>query len=197
MPRRPPKNGHLAGLKRPGTRSYRRGPGRLGTPNHAPRGRALQVPGALTRTPHQGTRASQNPRSDRQGCPSGPSFMTPNQRRERKAKLYRRHHPCYDSCMKIRNVIHRGLRRFIERDDASGLSPAVVEKVRNIVTFLQEMEDARELRDVPSWRVHQLTGDRKGTWSLTVTRNWRLTFRIDRTEGEILDLNYEDYHGRS
>jgi proteic killer suppression protein len=57
-------------------------------------------------------------------------------------------------------------------------------------------EDARELRDVPSWRVHQLTGDRKGTWSLTVTRNWRLTFRIDRTEGEILDLSYEDYHGR-
>ena len=98
--------------------------------------------------------------------------------------------------MKIRNVIHRGLRRFIERDDASGLSPAVVEKVRNMVTFLQEMEDARELRDIPSWRVHQLTGDRKGTWSLTVTRNWRLTFRIDRTAGEILDLDYEDYHGR-
>lgn len=65
-----------------------------------------------------------------------------------------------------------------------------------MVTFLQEMEDARELRDVPSWRVYQLTGDRKGTWSLTVTRNWRLTFRIDRTEGEILDLDYEDYHGR-
>ena len=98
--------------------------------------------------------------------------------------------------MKIRNVIHRGLRRFIERDDASGLAPAVVEKVRNMVTFLQEMEDARELRDVPGWKVHPLTGDRKGTWSLTATRNWRLTFRIDRTEGEILDLDYEDYHGR-
>jgi proteic killer suppression protein len=96
--------------------------------------------------------------------------------------------------MKIRNVIHRGLRRFIERDDASGLSPSVVEKVRNIVTFLQEMEDARELQDVPSWKVHQLAGDRKGTWSLAVTRNWRITFGIDRTEGEIFDLNYEDYH---
>ena len=94
--------------------------------------------------------------------------------------------------MKIRNVIHRGLRRFIERDDASGVSPAVVEKVRNMVTFLQEMEDARELRDVPSWRVHRLTGDRKGTWIPTVTRNWRLTFRIDRAAGEILDLDYED-----
>ena len=96
--------------------------------------------------------------------------------------------------MKIRNVAHRGLRRFIESNDASGLAPQVVEKVRNILTFLQEMEDTRELRDVPSWNAHHLTGDRKGSWSLTVTRNWRITFRIDQTEGEILELDYEDYH---
>jgi len=96
--------------------------------------------------------------------------------------------------MKIRNVVHRGLKRFIQRNDASGLAPAVVERVRNIVTFLQEMEDARELRDIPSWKAHQLTGDRKGTWSLTVTRNWRITFKIDQTEKDILDLDYEDYH---
>ena len=50
------------------------------------------------------------------------------------------------------------------------------------------------MRDVPSWKAHQLTGDRKGIWSLNVTRNWRMTFRIDRTEGEIVDLDYEDYH---
>jgi len=55
------------------------------------------------------------------------------------------------------------------------LSPPVIEKVRNIVTFLQEMEDARELRDIPGWKAHQLAGNRKGTWSLTVTRNWRIT----------------------
>ena len=95
--------------------------------------------------------------------------------------------------MKIRNVVHRGLRRFIQRNDPSGLGPPVVEKVRNILTFLQEMGDARELRDIPSWKAHLLTGDRKGTWSLTVTRNWRITFRIDQTEGEILDLDYEDH----
>ena len=63
-----------------------------------------------------------------------------------------------------------------------------------MLTFLQEMKDAQELRDVPSWNAHQLTGDRKGTWSLSVTRNWRITFRIDPAEGEILDLDYEDYH---
>jgi proteic killer suppression protein len=96
--------------------------------------------------------------------------------------------------VKIRNVAHRGLRRFIQQNDSSGLAPSVVEKIRNILTFLQEMEDAQELRDIPSWNAHPLTGDRKGSWSLTVTRNWRITFRIDETEGEILDLNYEDYH---
>jgi len=96
--------------------------------------------------------------------------------------------------MKIRNVVHRGLRRFIQHNDASGLAPSVVEKVRNILTFLQEMEDIQELRDVPSWNAHQLAGDRKGSWSLTVTRNWRITFRIEQAEREILDLDYEDYH---
>jgi proteic killer suppression protein len=61
--------------------------------------------------------------------------------------------------MKIRNVVHRGLRRVMRRNDPSGLAAAVVERVRNILTFLQEMEDTRELRDVPNWKAHQLTGD--------------------------------------
>ncbi len=96
--------------------------------------------------------------------------------------------------MVIRNVAHRGLRRFIQRDDPSGLRPSAIEKVRNIVTFLQEVEDIQELQSIPSWRAHQLSGDRKGTWSLNVTRNWRITFRINRIEGEILSLDFEDYH---
>ena len=96
--------------------------------------------------------------------------------------------------MKIRNVIHKGLRRFIEDDDTSGLQAAVVPKLRRMVSFLQDMGDTDELRTVPSWKAHQLTGGRKGTWSLFVTRNWRLTFRIDNEEIEIIDLNYEDYH---
>jgi proteic killer suppression protein len=96
--------------------------------------------------------------------------------------------------MKIRNVIHKGLRRFIEDDDSSGLQPAVVSKVRRIVSFLQDMEREDELRTVPSWKAHQLTGDRKGAWSLFVTKNWRMTFRVDAQEVEIIDLDYEDYN---
>jgi len=96
--------------------------------------------------------------------------------------------------MKIRNVIHRGLRRFIEEDNAAALPPAVVPKLRRMLSFLQDMDREDGLRTVPGWNAHRLTGDRRGVWSLTVTRNWRLTFRIDRAEGEIVDLDYEDYH---
>jgi proteic killer suppression protein len=96
--------------------------------------------------------------------------------------------------MRIRNVIHRGLRRFIEEDDAAGIPSAVAPKLRKIVSFLQDMESETELHTMPSWKTHQLTGSRKGTWSLFVTKNWRLTFRVEQTSIEIVDLNYEDYH---
>lgn len=39
-----------------------------------------------------------------------------------------------------------------------------------------------------------LTGNRKGTWSLFITKNGRMTFRIDKDEIEIIDLDFEDYH---
>jgi len=96
--------------------------------------------------------------------------------------------------MKIRNVLHKGLRRFIERDDPSGLQPQVVEKLRRILSFLQAMQHEDELRAIPSWNAHLLTGNPRGRWSLTVTRNWRLTFLIDGDALEIIDLDYQDYH---
>ncbi|ESW61952.1 MAG: plasmid maintenance system killer [Rhodobacter sp. CACIA14H1] len=96
--------------------------------------------------------------------------------------------------MKIRNVLHKGLRRFIERDDPSGLQPQVVEKLRRILSFLQAMQHEDELRAIPSWNAHLLTGDLRGRWSLTVTRNWRLTFLIDGDALEIIDLDDQDYH---
>jgi toxin HigB-1 len=101
---------------------------------------------------------------------------------------------CLYISMRIRNIIHKGLRRFVIDDDASGLQSAAVPKLRRMISFLQDMQTEDELRTVPSWKAHLLTGDRKGTWSLFVTKNWRLTFRIDSNEIEIIDLDYEDYH---
>lgn len=96
--------------------------------------------------------------------------------------------------MKIRNIVHKGLKRLYAEDIAKGVPPDTVDKLRKMLAFLDDMESADELRSLPSWKVHTLTGDRKGTWSLSVTRNRRLTFHIDTPEQEICDLNLEDYH---
>jgi proteic killer suppression protein len=96
--------------------------------------------------------------------------------------------------VKIRNIVHKGLKRFYSEDSTKGVPPDTVDKLRKILAFLDDMQEPEELRALPSWKVHTLTGDRKGTWSLSVTRNRRLTFRVDTAEHEIRDLNLEDYH---
>jgi toxin HigB-1 len=96
--------------------------------------------------------------------------------------------------MKIRNLLHKGLRRFYEDDSRKGVPPAAADKLRKQLAFLEGMKDAEELRALRLWAAHPLTGDRNGTWSLTVTRYWRLTFWIDAEQAEVCDLNLEDYH---
>jgi len=82
----------------------------------------------------------------------------------------------------------------MEADDASALPAEFVPKIRKILSFLENMGPEDELRAAPNWKAHQLTGSRKGVWSLSVSRNWRMTFKVENTSIEIIDLNYEDYH---
>lgn len=95
--------------------------------------------------------------------------------------------------MNIRGFAHKGLKRLYSEGSVKGVPADAVDKLRKMFAFLDNMEDAEELRALTTWKVHTLTGDRRGTWSLSVTRNRRLTFRID-DEREICDLNLEDYH---
>jgi plasmid maintenance system killer protein len=95
--------------------------------------------------------------------------------------------------VRIRTFAHAGLRRLYQRDQARGLPPDAVDELRKMLAFLQDMETEQEVRTMPDWRAHQLTGDREGTWSLRVTGNWRLTFRVE--QGDLVEVNYEDYHG--
>ena len=96
--------------------------------------------------------------------------------------------------MKIRSFAHKGLKKLYEEDNAKGVPPETVDKLRKMFAFLDEIDDPEELRALPSWKVHTLTGNRKGTWSLSVTANRRLTFHIDLVEREIHVLDLEDYH---
>ena len=100
----------------------------------------------------------------------------------------------YSLLVNIRNFAHKGLKRLYTDDSAKGVPPDTVDKLRKVLAYLDNMEDPEELRALAAWKVHTLTGDRKGTWSLRVTRNRRLTFRIDAAEREICDVNLEDYH---
>ena len=96
--------------------------------------------------------------------------------------------------MMIRNIVHKGLKKLFAQGDPKGIPANAVSKLNNMLGFLQDMGTLDELKALPMWNVHQMKGDRKGTWSLSVTRNWRLTFRYDSQENEIYDLNFEDYH---
>lgn len=95
--------------------------------------------------------------------------------------------------MKIRNFLHKGLKKLYAGENAKGVPPETIDKLLKMFAFLDEMEGPNELRALPSWK-HVLTGNRKGTWSLSVAANRRLTFRIDTVELEICDMNLEDYH---
>jgi len=96
--------------------------------------------------------------------------------------------------VKIRSFAHKGLKKLYAEDSAKGVPPDSADKLRKMLAFLDDMQEAEELRALAAWKAHTLTGDCKGTWSLSVTRNHRLSFRVDTAEREICDVNLEDYH---
>ena len=94
--------------------------------------------------------------------------------------------------MKIATVRHKGLKRFLEDNDPRGIRPDMVKRVRNILAALLSAADIESVEGPPGWRIHALTGDRAGTWSIATSGNWRITFELARNEISNLDL--EDYH---
>jgi proteic killer suppression protein len=94
--------------------------------------------------------------------------------------------------MNIRSVRHRGLRRLIEDNDGRGVRSDLLDRIRNILAVLIVAPDMSGVEGPPGWRIHQLTGNRRGMWSISVSGNWRITFNIENNE--ILNLDLEDYH---
>jgi len=86
---------------------------------------------------------------------------------------------------------HKGLKRLFEQDDARGIRPDLIDKIR---TILNQLDEARTIEDMrmTSFRLHALKGDRKGFWSVTVRANWRIIFRFE--DGDAGDVELIDYH---
>ena len=91
----------------------------------------------------------------------------------------------------IRSFKHRGLKRFFERNDRSGIRPDLLEDVEDILGRLDQARSPQAL-NLPGYRLHPLKGGLRGFWSVTVRANWRIVFRF---EGEdAFDVELIDYH---
>ena len=97
----------------------------------------------------------------------------------------------------IKSFRHKGLKKFFETGSTVGIQPA---HKRRLARQLHQLNVASRPEDMnlPGWRLHTLQGnnpkkqDVEGHYSVTVNGNWRLTFRFENGDAELLD--YQDYH---
>jgi proteic killer suppression protein len=91
----------------------------------------------------------------------------------------------------IHNFRHKGLKQLFESGISAGVNPQQVPRLRRILALLETAETLDDM-DLPGLNLHELKGERKGTWSVKASGNWRVTFKIK--QGDAIDVNYEDYH---
>jgi proteic killer suppression protein len=97
----------------------------------------------------------------------------------------------YTLCAMIRSFLHKGLEAFFRTGSKAGIQPA---HTKRLGLQLGALDTAKSPKDMglPGWKLHSLTGDMKGHWSITVNGNWRMTFKF---EGEdVILVDYQDYH---
>lgn len=91
----------------------------------------------------------------------------------------------------IQNFRHRGRRGFFEKGQAKGIHPPWRKRVRAILARLNAARGPDDM-DLPGLSLHRLRGALKGHWAVTVSGNWRITFRFDSEDA--CDVDLADYH---
>ena len=91
----------------------------------------------------------------------------------------------------IRSFKHKGLPRFFETGNISGIQAQHEKRLRLILGRLHAARQPKDM-SLPGLRLHELKGNRSGTWAVGVSGNWRITFRFEGEDVEVVD--YEDYH---
>jgi toxin HigB-1 len=86
---------------------------------------------------------------------------------------------------------HKGLKLLYEKKDRSKLRPDIAAKVERFFTALDQAKEPADV-DIPGFGLHALTGDRKGFWSVSVSRNHRIIFRFGNDN--VHDVDLIDYH---
>ena len=97
----------------------------------------------------------------------------------------------YIADIEIRSVRRKGLRRLVESDATRGVRRDLTGRIRGILAVLITAVDMEGVAGPPGWRIHLLSGHRAGSWSISASGNWRITFAIEH--GAIANLNLEVY----
>jgi proteic killer suppression protein len=92
----------------------------------------------------------------------------------------------------IRSFRHRGLRRLFEADDRRGVRADQVSRIRRALALLDAAGKIEDVDQLPGMRLHRLKGELAAFWSISISGNWRITFRFEN--GEAKDVDLVDYH---
>lgn len=91
----------------------------------------------------------------------------------------------------IKSFKHKGLEKFFYNDDRRCINPEHASKLARILDRLDASIKPQDM-NLPGYKLHKLSGKEKGTWSVWVSGNWRVTFQFDGPDA--LDVDYLDYH---
>ena len=86
---------------------------------------------------------------------------------------------------------HKGLELLYEKGDRRRTPPAYAAKIERILARLEIAERPQDLA-LPGYRLHPLQGDMLGHWAVSVSGNWRITFRFEGKH--VRDVDLVDYH---
>lgn len=91
----------------------------------------------------------------------------------------------------IKTYKDKKLKKLLEEGDARGIPKDLERKLKVRLEVIDSAADINDMR-LPGYHLHELDGNKKGTWSIKISANWRVTFRFEK--GDAYDLNFEDYH---
>ncbi|MGH8751863.1 MAG: type II toxin-antitoxin system RelE/ParE family toxin [Burkholderiales bacterium] len=90
----------------------------------------------------------------------------------------------------IRNFRHKGLERFFTKNEHSRIDAKQANRIRRVLDRLDVVARPEDM-NLPGYGFHPLKSNRKGTYAISISGNWRITFRF--AESDAIDVNLEDY----
>lgn len=91
----------------------------------------------------------------------------------------------------IRRFRHRGLERFFQNGDTSGITSQHAARLRRLLTSLNTSTGPAGM-NLPGYRLHRLRAEREGQWAVSLSGNWRIVFEFEDDDATNVDL--VDYH---